>query len=154
MWAELDRLKLTDFAHCIFYLCNRWFDIKCDDYIMDEAVYEALSKHIIEGGVFGYAVDRQNNLIMRESLYGSKFKTFIKRVFPNVSEARSKVIWFRNKPAFLLPVAWVYRWMDMCRENPQRVKKYFKSLFSPNNEVSDEYKMLQVLGFYKSKNGE
>lgn len=155
LWKELDRLKLTDFAHCIFYLCNRWFDIKCDDYVMDEAIYEALSKHIIEGGVFGYVVDRQNNLIMRESLYGSKFKTFTKRVFPDVRETRSKVIWFRNKPAFLLPVAWVYRWIDMCRENPQRVKTYFKSLVNKtDNNISEEYKMLQALGFYKSKNGE
>lgn len=151
LWTELDRLKLTDFAHCIFYLCSKWFDIKCDDFVMDNKIYETLSNHILEGGVFGYAVDRQNNLILRESMYnGNKIQSLLKRIFPDAAEARSKVMWFRNKPVVLLPAAWVCRWYNMCRENPRRVKNYFKSLgCKTNNEISEEYKMLQAMGFYK-----
>lgn len=151
LWKELDRIKLTDFAHCIFYLCNKWFDIKYEDFVMDKEIYEALSNHILDGGVFGHAVDRQNNLILRESMYdGNKIQSLLKRIFPDINEARSKVIWFRNKPVILLPIAWIYRWYDMCRKNPQRVRNYFKSLGNKtDNEISEEYKMLQAMGFYK-----
>lgn len=154
LWRELDRLKLTDFAHCIFYLCRRWFDVNVDDHIIDDEIYEALSKHILEGGVFGFAADRQNNLIMRESIYnGNKIHSLLKRVFPNKAEACSKVMWFRNKPSILLPAAWVYRWYDMCKKNPQRVKDYFKTLGNKtDNKISEEYKMLQAMGFYKKLN--
>lgn len=154
LWEELDRLKLTDFAHCIFYLCSKWFDVKIDDFVMDEEVYAVLSNHIITGGVFGHAIDRQNNLIMRENLYnGNKIHSLLKRIFPNVSEARSKVIWFRNKPTILLPAAWVYRWYDMCKKNPQRVKNYFMLVSNKtDNKISEEYKMLQAMGFYKKNN--
>ena len=152
IWKELDRLELSVLAHYIFCLCHRWFGIKIDDYEVDEDIYEMLSNYIIKGGIFGYVGDRQNNLIIRESIYGSKIKTFIKRVFPSIEETKSKVIWFRNKSSLLLPFAWIYHWIDMCTENPQRVKNYFKFLFGNNkNEIFEEYQMFQALGFYKNR---
>ncbi len=152
-WILLKKFNLDDLAHNIFYLCNKWFDVKCDEYTAPDDLYQILTDYIVDGGTFGFNVNRENNLLYREGLQkGSKIKVLFSRVFPGKEEARSKVIWYRNKPGWLLPVAWVFRWIDLCKSNPKRVKEYFNSLFKNKSDVTEkEYSMLKQLGFYRDK---
>ena len=152
-WELLRKFNLEDLAHNIFFLCNKWFDVKCDEYTAPDELCQTLSDYIIDGGTFGFNANRENNLLYREELQkGSKLRVLLSRVFPSKEEARSKVVWYKNKPDWLLPVAWVMRWINLCMTNPRRVKEYFDSLFKNNKSVTkEEYGMLKQLGFYKDK---
>jgi hypothetical protein len=151
VYTTLDRLKLTDLAHTIFYLCNVWFGVKCEDYVIDENLYETISEYILSGGVFGFAADREANKQLRNSMQEkSKLKIIFKYAFPPVEEMRAYVVWFRNKPSCLLPIAWIYRWIKHFGiEHPEKVKSFFVK--AVDKQVEKEYEMLKKLGFYQNQ---
>jgi hypothetical protein len=152
VYADLERLKLTDLAHAIFYLCNVWFGVKCEDYVIDEDLYETISDHILSGGVFGFAAGRDANKQLRNSMQEkSKLKIVFKYAFPPAEEMRAYVVWFRNKPSCLLPIAWIYRWIKhFVIDHPEKISNFFKkSVNSSDKQVEKEYEMLKKLGFYQ-----
>ncbi len=152
VWRELESLKLTRLAHNIFYLCNVWFGVKCDEYVADSKLYETLSDYIILGGVFGDGEDRENNGTLRESYRKSTLGFLFARAFPPIAYMRASIGWFREKPAFLLPIAWVYRWIRSYTDHSSKINEYLKKAVVTGDETTaKELEMLRELGFYENK---
>lgn len=149
---KFNSFKLTELAHVVFYLCDKWFGIKCEDYTIDNDLYEYMSDHILEGGVFGFAANREDNKTIRDSIREkNKLKFLIKKAFPPINQMRAQTLWFQNKPAVLLPVAWVYRWFNSYKNHPNRIKQYLKkSVVEDDEKIIKEYEMLKKIGFYQN----
>lgn len=146
---KFESFKLTELAHFIFYLCDKWFGVKCEDYNIDKELYEFMTDHILTGGVFGFDADREDNKYVRDSMQQNKFSFLLSRAFPNIKAMRVKIIWFRNKPAILLPIAWVYRWFNSYSDHSDTIKRYLKkSVITGDENAEREYKILKKLGFY------
>lgn len=148
---QFDSFKLTELAHVIFYLCNEWFNVKCEDYNIDNDLYEFISEHILVGGVFGFDANRADNQKVRDSIKEkNKLKFLLSHAFPDIQQMRAYILWFRNKPAVLLPVAWVYRWFKSYKDHPERINQYLKkSVVTGDKKIEKEYEMLKKLGFYQ-----
>ena len=148
---KFNNFKLTELAHAIFYLCNEWFGVKCENYNIDSDLYEFLSEHILVGGVFGFDASREDNSTVRDSIRESnKLKFLFKRAFPDIQQMRAKVLWFKNKPAIFLPIAWIYRWFKSYGDHPDRINQYLKkSVVTGDKKIEKEYEMLKKLGFYR-----
>lgn len=146
---KFESFRLTELAHLIFYLCDKWFGVRCEDYDIDKELYEFMAEHILTGGVFGFDADREDNKYVRDSMQQNKLSFLLSRAFPNIKQMRASIVWFRNKPAVLLPIAWVYRWFKSYFDHPDKIKRYLKkSVVSGDTEVTKEYEMLRKLGFY------
>lgn len=147
---KFESFKLTELAHLIFYLCDKWFDVKCEDYDIDTELYEFMSEHILSGGVFGFDAQRDDNKYVRDSMQQNKFRFILSRAFPGEKQMRASIVWFRNKPIFLLPLAWIYRWIKSYSDHPDIIKRYLKkSVITGDETIEKEYEMLKKLGFYK-----
>ena len=118
---ELEQMDMTAFAEMCFYFCKRWFGISAP--LIAESVsedfYEMSVNIIFENGVFGTDNEENaNNYAMfqvRES--GGRKKTvavkrFFAMVFPeyNVMKEVRQYSFINGRP-WLLPAAWVYRFM-------------------------------------------
>ena len=80
----------------------------------------------------------------------NKFNFILSRAFPGEKQMRASIVWFRNKPIFLLPVAWIYRWIKSYSDHPDIIKRYLKkSVITGDETIEKEYEMLKKLGFYK-----
>ena len=146
---KFDVFRLTELAHMIFYLCDKWFEVNVEDYEIDQELYNYVADHILSGGVFGFAAGREKNQSVRDSMRHSRIKFFLVNAFPNINIMRSYVIWFRNKPSILLPIAWVYRWITSYKDHSDRINYYIKKSITGDKQIKKEYEMLKKLGFYK-----
>jgi hypothetical protein len=147
----LEEMQLSRFANNIYYLCNKWFYINVDYY---DDICEELEDYILNGGVFGNKENRRSNTIIRDGIHSkNRLKPVLKKIFFSSKEASALVPWFNKKKKWILPLAWVYRWTFKFIESPQKLIEYIKLLFTDkrNEEIDEEYRMLQKLGFYSQK---
>ena len=107
-WDEiidtLKEIELFEYANNIFSLIDEWFGIKIpSDSFKKKEISEELKEYILEAGVFG----RAN--INSDVAYFRKHDGFFKWLFPPYSYMRTYSGWFKEKPAVLLPLAYVIR---------------------------------------------
>ena len=106
-WEEvletLKELELYDFAMNVFSIIDDWFDIKIPSGYERREVSDECKEFFIEAGIFGRAKINSDvgNIIKQES--------FFRWAFPSYKYMRETNEWFKNKPAALLPMAYIIR---------------------------------------------
>ena len=120
-WDEiiqvLKSLKLYEFATNVFNIIGKWFGIKVpNDKIEKREVLEECEQYFINAGIFGRANINSDVGNIRKN------DSYLKWAFPSYSHMRQYNDWFKNKPAVLLPLAYVLRITKGMRERGGMVK--------------------------------
>lgn len=153
IWKELKKLRLDVFSKNIFEICARWFEVYVSDakIEMEDETFEAISNYILEGGTFGF--NNRNfavHIIRKEydKTSNSKlvqFKAFWKKIFLNY-KTMINIYPIIKKLPFLLPFAWIFRWLQCIVIKPKRTLSILKGLFSKVDEAEQAYKVLKRIG--------
>lgn len=128
--AELDRIQLLRFTKTCFRLCERWFEVemplKSEE--IEEDFFQSVTQKICSDGVFGRGNPQNEAAGTAKELERSKYPYAIASammtagmLFPTYSNMllNKRYSWVDGKP-WLLPVAWVYRWI-YCLVNKKDV---------------------------------
>ena len=127
--AELEKLGIDEFEKNIRNLAQRWFSQPLQsqqdsagqkDNIEPDSLAE-LEEYIVNGGIFGNAVNEQTNNALR---YGSKAKYLRNVIFPSYKTMQSVFPWL-NSP-LLLPAAWVNRWWNVWTKRRGNIRRQFE----------------------------
>lgn len=124
-WQEffrvIERLRLSDFAAAIFYLCSFLFGLDISELSEqwgepDKNIMRSLINDILNGGVHGLS-DKDRIAAKRLMYYSendisdnlwNKFKSFINLIFPKADKLAPRYCYARHN-VFLLPAAWIHR---------------------------------------------
>lgn len=138
---ELSKLKLDKFADCIFQLCNFWFGsgFDCKNTLSDEQL-RAVEQFVLEAGTFGKT--GRNNEAIKIHRIG-----FIRHIFPSYSTMRQYSTWFADKPAFLLPVAYIERGIHNLKERGGPVR-WIKKIRGGSKEVTYHNNITDIMGLH------
>ncbi len=128
IWDEFDKIRLKSFAINIINLCKIWFNINTEGIIsdsefklkVDSEFYDQLSEYILSAGVFGFYNRNSDfqvlkNQYIKDNKANSKGKNLLFWFFPDDDFMRMKFEWYKEKPKYYLPAAWVYRWFDSLK---------------------------------------
>lgn len=117
---ELKKIYLYEFTCICFSLCEIWFDVSSPyPYEIESDFVEEVTHRILNDGVFGKEnVDNRVNRTAKEMIKENKgfvvgsIIDMTHVIFPSYSNMRY-ISWysFIDGRPYLLPVAWVYRWM-------------------------------------------
>lgn len=116
--AELQKIKLSDFAKVSFALCRRWFNVELplDCAEISEEFFEQATQKAFFDGIFGFGNTSNAGAYMAKDIKrkggGRKtaFAIALRKLFPKENSMPHKRFYsflFRNKA--LRPIAWVYR---------------------------------------------
>lgn len=154
--TKLIELDMWEFAQRIFFLNRRWFGIAPPISISkysDEFLHDA-TKLIFFNGVFGYENGDNDwnstvNNINTPSNKGYGLRKFISALFPSY-EIMSKLDYssFVEGRKFLLPVAWMYRWMRALKGKraTKMMKRITRSSFVSKRKVQKRREVLKKWG--------
>ena len=157
IWKELKTLRLDILAKSVIQLCSEWFDIGSVTVTepMEESMYEELSERILEGGIFGFASEEREARRLRKGIKSDgdigwmvSVRALIRNLFPDRRFMCRYLEALKTRP-YLLPVAWVKRWMVVLRTRRFEIKGALKAIFTDSEEASKQYKLLKKLGMYK-----
>lgn len=157
LWKELKTLRLDILAKSVIQLCSEWFDIGSVTVTepMEESMYEELSERILEGGIFGFASEEREARRLRKGIKSDgdigwmvSVRALIRNLFPNRRFMCRYLEALKTHP-YLLPVAWVKRWIVVFRTRRFEIKGALKALFTSGEEASKQYKLLKKLGMYE-----
>lgn len=107
-WDEiidtLEELKLNDFAMNVFSIIDEWFEIRIPSSRYEKRIiFEECQEYFIDSGIFGKESINSDVENVRRT------DSFFKWAFPSYSYMREHSDWFKNKPAILLPTAYIVR---------------------------------------------
>lgn len=149
IFGELKNIKLFEFSNNIFYLCNKWFGVKVTNHIMSDELYKAIFTYIMEGGTFGFHSKMIGTKLVRNEKNRNAFVGIFNWFFPKDELMRKKLPWYKEKPKFLLPIAWVIMWFRASKsKNSVEVEK-IKNALNGRKEAEKEFKLLKELGLYQ-----
>lgn len=147
IWNEFDKIRLKPFAINIVNLCKIWFNTNTTGIIsdsefkleLDSELYNEICVYVLSAGVFGtHNRNTDFNILKNQHITDNKVST--KRInllywfFPDDEYMRIKFDWYKKKPKYYLPVAWVYRWFYSLRTKRFNIlKKAFRVIFGGKN---------------------
>lgn len=151
IWSEFERLKLTGFASRIFMICEDWFGVFGVQY-KKKYIFkskEIIEDYIISGGVYGFegrntdVVQIKHQGSSREGGY-SFFRGMLNWAFPSYGEMRQCSQWFHNKPAILLPIAYLERFVRNAKERGGIIK-WSREIASGRKELDEKATILDIM---------
>ena len=140
---EFSNLGLTKFVSSLEKLSRVWFGEEQTD---EET--EFLGDYIIDGATYG---TKQNsvviqNMIPEHSAKKAKRKFYLKIIFLNYSAMKLKYPILKPLP-FLLPFAWVYRWIAAIFTKKEKIKNLADNANQLNDEnVEETRKIYDITG--------
>lgn len=151
VWNELNKLKLEEFTVKIFMICEKWFgkfDISYPEKYRFSDM-EIIEDFILAGGVYGfhgrnvdaYQIKRKGK--KKEGKY-NYVAGMIRWAFPTYSEMRQFSNWYREKPAILLPVAYIERFYRNVKERGGIVT-LIKNIISGKKDISEKQMILGIM---------
>lgn len=146
--GELEKLGLSDFSKAVFTLCDKWFGIKANtDYSIDDELAEEFGKYVLYSGLFGREnFDKDVSQMKKNDQYTkSKKGSTIRWAFPPYKYMRESSPWFKNKPAILLPVAYVERFMRNARKRGGAVE-WGQKMARNQTKLKNHEEMIEKLG--------
>lgn len=128
MWIDLEEMGLQKFTISLFAICKKWFGLETE--LLSESMEEKTAEdihfqteqmekaedYILSGGVFGHrnALGDMGEISHRNGK--NDLTKMLKWAFPSYRHMRAHSDWFKNKPAVLLPVAYVERFIRNANE--------------------------------------
>lgn len=144
---ELDKIGVLEFYRNIEKVIDCWFNGDS----MDEKT-EFISNFILISGAYGSHHNEIASLVLQKKVtrrdFGtsSKVKLFVMRTFPTLSVMRVHYKYL-EKCRFLLPFAWVHRWLRTLIKKRKNIAKHLRDIKSVNdNDVENLRKNLEYVG--------
>ncbi len=148
-WIEikLEEIELINFARVVFAFIKRWFNISApiELAVIDDRFYEDATSTIFKNGIFGF--DNEDNEdamnINVGIVQGKKGQLLlaIRKIFPSYQIMRNiKKYSFVDRRPFLLPVAWLYRFICVRKKISSNINEV--SDFFPSNEKAENRKSM------------
>lgn len=151
VWKEFDRLNLTEFAAKIFMLCEAWFGEFGVNYPKKYRFSdrELVEDFILSAGVYGFygrnvEADKIKHFANRSDGKSNYLRGMVKWAFPSSTDMRQYSSWYRNKPAILLPVAYVERFVRNARERGG-VMKWGKKVVTGREDLKEKEVILSAM---------
>lgn len=145
LWEDLEEMKLKKFARHLFIICKKWFDIEIEGIGIDMEQMEKAEDYILSGGVFGYQqILSDTTQIVKQKGNHMVIKMF-QWAFPSYSHMREHSNWFQDKPAVLLPIAYLERIVRNARERGGIVP-WIESLKKGSKEKEIQRNIIDIMG--------
>ena len=149
VFAELEKLNLSAFGKNILTVCSRWFGVGTD-FGSDT---NKLEEYLVSSGVFGSLSDNKSAVLTRRELEEGKsvspLMTRLRLAFPSYEKLRRlKYIGFIDKRPYLIPAAWVYRFVYTAKHRRSFTKKAISNLGDNNTltEAENQLKFFEEIG--------
>jgi hypothetical protein len=147
--AELNKLRLFDFASNIFSLCELWFCMKTPfDCTVSNDELDLLGAYVIDGGVFGYENKNLDAIRINKSdvsVFG-RIANILKLIFPSSGHLKKRYVWAENMPSWLLPMGWIKFWWFRLVQNKENSLKRIKLAFESNEDALEHTKLMKLIG--------
>ena len=148
-WVDekLEQLEMGKFARLCFALCERWFGVEAPiryDSI-SESFFEEATEKIFANGVFGFNDIRNKNNVSVNAVLGNKRVRWLSRIqmvlqfmFPKYMHMCyiQEYSFIDGKP-WLLPIAWIYRFIRLLLGKTGSVENFAKRVGIPDAEVDE-----------------
>ena len=158
-WIERQtrKLHIDKFANACFSLIQNWFNIASPINIqpLDNIVINELTEKILKNGVFGFQDTgnqfnraRKMLLVGKSPLWIRRVKKIARDMFPTYEYMRGYPnCQYLEKASFLLPAAWIYRWVYILRgkNNIDSIKTVQHS-FAENSDLEAQREFLKKIG--------
>lgn len=155
LWRELEKLHLDGLAKGVFMLCNQWFDCKVVlPQKLPEDVMMQLEEYIVSGGIFGFAVRKGADTVLRKGFQNSRadsgfrYRLHLLRVyfFPG-----KEALLYRaprlEKQGYLLPFYWILRWFQgIFLRGKNSVRTIRQLICKDSKNARKEFDLLKKLG--------
>lgn len=154
--AELEQLKLLDFTKTCFALCERWFDVHMPFFtaVLDEGFYHEVTVKVFCDGIFGLhneqneAAHSAKEIKRSEQAYWRTAVTLTwKKLFPPYEDMQL-IPWYKfldGRP-WLLPVAWIYRWLYTGKYKFKQSKDLLMEPFAKRGIIEKREKFIDSWG--------
>lgn len=149
----MDDHDLTRFFQTILCLNHRYFGINPYPHLwppdwLDDDVYDALTKHIVQSGIHGLGTGF-NNYIGRVATHRLRHKSnillLLSLVFPSYQAMRGMYPWLSILP-ILLPFAWGWRIFKLIVLNTGRTTMRLKQLHIKTDTVDQAADLYRAIG--------
>lgn len=136
---ELKKLNLAKFTNCVCEICNKWFDsgFECENELTEKQL-SRIEQFIIEAGTFG--TTGRNTDAMKVKQKGA-----FGLAFPTYKDMRQCSKWFADKPAVLLPIAYIERIVRNAKERGGIIRWIIK-ITSGRAEVENHGDIMDIIG--------
>lgn len=138
--CQLERLGLLKFANQIFALGDIWFGNSTEK--LDEL--DTIEEYVITSGIYGEGNVDNDVSQMRRNQDSSYIVKVIKWCFPSYTYMKEHCMWFENKPAILLPVAYIVRAIENIKKRGG-VTKVTNKVIKGNKQNSRLEKILDIM---------
>lgn len=145
MWEELEKMGLKKFACCLFRICEKWFGLEVDDSNYDMKHLELAEEYILSGGVYGHNKALADMGQINHQAGNNNFTKIFNWAFPSYRHMREYSNWFKDKPAVLLPIAYLERILRNAKERGG-VVLWLKSLKKENEEKKIHSNIVNIMG--------
>ena len=145
--SELEKLRLLEFYKNVQDVLTVWFEEKPANGKTD-----LISAYVLENGAYGTYENGVASLVLRlkagkrQSKKKVRNRLILTKIFPSYSVMKEQHKYL-NKAAFLLPVAWVVRWMNAILNKGKNIPihiAYIKSIST--KKVSKFESQLKFVG--------
>ena len=116
--GEFETLRFQDFANITFTAVEEWFGVKSPIPLREISpdIMEEFLSFTLEGGLFGHNNRDQSVVMLKKNDRNneeevSKLKTLLFHIFPSVDSMKHRYAFLQKYP-FLLPIAWIRRFVD------------------------------------------
>lgn len=136
----LEIMGLKNFAIKIFKIGDKWFGNSKEE-IVD---LPQIQNYIIKSGLYGNGNVNSDVAQMRKSKKGNYIGNVFKWLFPSYKQMKESSLWFKDKPAILLPIAYIVRGYTNVKERGGIIKTSTKIL-KGHKENSNLNNMLRIM---------
>lgn len=153
LWDEFEKIRLKKFAENIFFICNKWFNTEIYVPNMSADLYKEIESYILEAGTFGFYERNSGVKLLRKSYGSGKQGNVMAWFFPSDNDMRELSEWYKDKPMFLLPAAWIKRWFDSFRTKKWSAVSKVLGTVKGRDTAEKQYVILKELGIYQDNGG-
>lgn len=112
-YQEVAYLNLEKFVNTVFSALEKWFGVESPIVLnpVDNSFMEQFLEFTLNGGVFGFANKKSEEVELRKKAKGKKIRrisTFLHRAFPSADRLEVRYTYLEGRH-WLLPIAWVHR---------------------------------------------
>lgn len=140
---KLEDMGLKEFAFKVFSIGEKWFG----NSQVEVADFNEIQDYIMTSGMYGKGNIDNNVGQIRKSDKGNYLINVLLWLFPSCKEMRERNLWFKDKPAILLPVAYIVRGYTNIKKQGNIIG-IIKNIFKGKKKNSSLNRMLRIMGLY------
>ena len=154
LWDMLDRLRLTEIAKLIFWLCRSWFDVEIEGAQQPTPeLYDWFAEYVFTGGIYGHQKRTLADIYTRKGVQGNrkesdfhkKLRAYRRYFFPTAHDMEGAFPILKKYP-LLLPAAWIIRAGRGAVCRGRQSARVISQIGTHMEQAENEYEMLKKLG--------